>query len=122
LLKGPFVRVVVHYTSSNAQPSANRAYTFTITAHSTIAQLVAAVNRPTQVWMKGGSGGAVLSSQRAVLDFVRTDGGARVVVVQSITQQFQVGRTPPLRDTNGALMKLVARIVTARCPAPATCA
>jgi len=121
-LRGPFLRVAVLYRSAGALPSMNHVYRFTITWPATIARLVAAVNRLTRIAVSGlGVGGTVIMTERAVLSFVRTDGGARLVTVGGMLDEVVVGRTRPLEDTDGAVMRLVHRIVVRRCQTSHAC-
>jgi hypothetical protein len=60
-------------------------------------------------------------TERAVLSFVRTDGGARRVKVGGILDEVVVGRTRSLEDTDGAVMHLVHRIVVHRCQTSRAC-
>jgi hypothetical protein len=121
LLNGPFTRVAVDYQVAGVLPQSNHRYRFTITWPATIARLVAAINRPTRIWVPVGAGGTVLSSQSVRLSFVRRDGGVRVVFVGGVLDRIIVGRTRPLVDPNGRVLKLLTRIVRHRCQAAGTC-
>ncbi|HEX6508395.1 MAG TPA: hypothetical protein VF221_12245 [Chloroflexota bacterium] len=122
LLRGPFKRVSVFYQSRGVIPTSQHTYRFTITWPATIARLVTAVNRPTQIAVSGlGSGGTVVFTETAVLSFVRPDGGARRVQVGGTLGYLIVGRTRAVVDSGGMLMKLVDRIVTQRCRHAQTC-
>lgn len=121
-LHGPFVRVSVLYQSSGVLPSSQRTLCFTVTWPATIARLVAAVNRPAQIFVSGlGGGGGVVFSESAVLTFVRADGGARRVRVGGVLIRLIVGHTRPLDDSSG-LLRVVDRLVAHRCGHARTCA
>jgi hypothetical protein len=115
-LHGPFVRVAVFYQSQGVISGSNRQYRFTINWQPTIARLVRSVNTLTQIAVSGlGSGGVVLFSETVVLSFVRTDGGIRHVMVGGVLQEVVVGHSRPLVDTNDKVLRLVDRLVHARC-------
>lgn len=119
-LRGPFVRVSVFFRSIGIIKS--RTYRFTITWPATIARLVTAVNRITQVSVGSfGSGGVTLLTENAVLSFVRTDGGMRQVRIGGTLGTVVVGHSRTLVDSNGTLRRLVHRIVTLHCPGSQAC-
>lgn len=119
-LNGPFTRVQVTLKSSGAVPTMNYTRRFTITWPATIARLVTAINKPAQIFVPLG-GGAVISSQSAVLSFVREDGGVRKVSVGGTQDLLIVRHTRPLDDTDGTVLKLVVRITHHRCPNAGRC-
>jgi hypothetical protein len=115
-LHGPFVRVSVFYQSQGAVVAMDHVYRFVINWQPTITQLVRSINRPTGIavccW---GGGGAVIMTEKAVLSFVRTDGGIRRVSVGGVYGGIVVGRTRRLDDTDSRVERLVDRLVHARC-------
>jgi hypothetical protein len=122
-LHGPFVSVSVLYTSSDVIPGSKHLYRFTINWKPTISRLVRSVNAPMRIYVLGlGSGGVVLFTERAVLSFVRADGGIRHVTVGGVFHDVVVGHTHPLVDTNGRVLHLVDRLVTRHCRGSHTCA
>jgi len=121
LLHGPFTRVAVEYQSSGALPHSNHLYRFSITWPGTITRLVAAINGPTRIWVPVGTGGAIAFSESVRLSFVRRDGGVRPVSVGGVVDRLAVGRSRPLVDMNGRVLKLLARIVQWRCHVTGAC-
>jgi hypothetical protein len=120
-LRGPFTRVNVHYQSIGVLPKSNHRYNFTIVWPATIARLVAAINRPTRIWVLIGSGGTVLFSESAELSFIRQDSGVRKVSVGGVLDRIIVGHTHPVADINARVIKLVARIAHRRCRSAESC-
>ncbi len=121
LLHGPFTRVAVDYQSSGALPHSNHRYRFSIAWPGTITRLVAAINRPTRIWVPVGAGGTIPFSESVRLSFVRRDGGVRPVSVGEVLDRLAVGRSRPLVDMNGRVLKLLARIVQWRCHVAGAC-
>ncbi len=120
-LHGPFTRVAVEYQSSGALPHFNHRYRFSITWPGTITRLVAAINRPTRIWVPVDTGGAVPFSESVRLSFVRRDGGVRPVSVGGILDRLAVGRSRLLVDMDGRVLKLLVRIVQRRCHVAGAC-
>lgn len=120
-LHGPFTRVKVNYQSVGAVAASNYRYRFTITWPATITRLVAAINKPTRIWVPVGAGGTVISVLLVHLSFVRRDGGARTVLVGGRLDQIIVGHTRPLVDLKARVLKLVSRITRRRCPHTGSC-
>lgn len=121
-LHGPFVRVGVVFRSSGVVPAANYVDRFTITWAPTIARLVAAINSATQIFVPDlGAGGTVLVSTHAVLSFTRAGGGVRQVRVGGDLNTLVVGRTRPLDDPDGRVIRLVGRLAAHRCPERGHC-
>jgi hypothetical protein len=121
-LHGPFVRAVVVYRSVGVVAASNHVYRFTITWPATIARLSAAINRPTRIFVPDmGGGGAVVFTERAVLSFMRADGGTRTVRVGGDLFTLKVGKTRKLMDWNDRVMKRVARITHRRCTQSNAC-
>ena len=99
-----------------------RTYRFTITWAPTIARLVAAVNRITEVSVGNfGSGAVTLLTENAVLSFVRPDGGIRRVRTGGTLGTVVVGHTRTLVDSHDNLRRLVHRIVTLHRPGSRVC-
>jgi hypothetical protein len=121
LLHGPFTRIAVDYQSNGTVPHSNHRYRFTITWPATIARLVAVINGPTRIWVPVGGGEAVVFYQSGRLSFVRRDGGVRVVSVGGVLDRLIVGRSRPLVDRDGRVLKLLTRIVRQRCQAGSAC-
>lgn len=120
-LQGPFTRVAVEYQSSGVLPHSNHRYRFTVTWPATITQVVAAINRPTRIWVPVGAGGTVPFSESVKLSLVRRDGGVRSVTVGGVLHRLIVGRSRPLVDMNDRVLTLLTRIVQRRCLVVGTC-
>lgn len=121
LLRGPFPRVEVDYRAGGPLPASHRHDRFTLVWPPTVNALVQAIDRPTRMWVPIGSGGTVVFSQSATLSFVRRDGTARRVFVGGVLDRLVVGHTRPLVDPDGAVLRLVARLVSRRCARPGAC-
>jgi hypothetical protein len=121
LLHGPFTHVRVDYQSHGVAPGSSHRYRFTIAWPASVTRFVTAINRPTRVWVPVGSGGTVEFSSSLRLSFVRLDGGARPVSVGGVLDRVIVGRSRPLVDMNGRVLKLLSRILQRRCHSQGAC-